>query len=115
MTAHSRGEKPAFCSIEADWPAFICGVAQRMQNPGQLAAAKDPSNSPKLSVDLRIVFARQTQTRRYSLAWSGQGLYRLLKNWSAANEPSIPWGAPIRVIHLLAPRLLLRRVFPQPV
>jgi hypothetical protein len=24
-----------------------------------------------------------------------QALYRLLKNWSAANEPSISWGAPI--------------------
>jgi hypothetical protein len=40
---------------------------------------------------------------------------RLRENWFAVNRPSIAWGAPIRVIHLFAPRLLLRRVFPQPV
>ena len=42
-------------------------------------------------------------------------LHRLRKNWVAANERFIPWGAPSQVIDLLAPRSLLRRVFPQPV
>jgi hypothetical protein len=42
-------------------------------------------------------------------------LSRLQKNWFAVNEPSILSGAPSQVINLLADRLLLRRVFPQPV
>jgi hypothetical protein len=33
------------------------------------------------------------------------------KNWFAANRLSVSWGAPIRVMHLLAPRLLLGAFF----
>jgi hypothetical protein len=43
------------------------------------------------------------------------GAQQAAEKLSAANRPSVPWGATNRVIHYLAPRLLLRRVFPQPV
>ena len=38
----------------------------------------------------------------------------LPKNWSAAEPTIYSLGTPHRVTHLLAPRSLLRRVFPQP-
>jgi hypothetical protein len=36
-----------------------------------------------------------------------------IESRAPANQPSLPWGAPSPVIHVLAPRSLLLSVFPQ--
>lgn len=113
-----RGIDPHVLNLGREGHWGLAGMRERAERIGaklRVLSRSASGTEVELTVPSHVAYQHRPG-KGWRSRLVGLGAFnRLRKKWFAANRPSIAWSAPNQVIHLLAPRSLLRRVFPQPV